>query len=400
MRRMSREQRTAQCPLNRIVDPTVALGPAVPGQPLREHVHDGGHPGWVVAGNELIRGVLTDTRFSSRAELKRAPVHRPGAEPFYGRPTPPGWFIDLDAPDHTRFRRLLARHFTAHRMAGLRPWIERIVRECLDAMAEQGSPVDLISAFALPVPLQSISELLGVPRSERAALKRDSTTVFSLEATAADGAAAMERLHGFFHELIAHKRSRPDDSLVSDLVGSGELSDGEIAGAGVLLLTAGHETVYSMLGLGVLALLSEPAQAVALSGGPDAVDTAVEELLRYLSILHLGVPRGAREDIEIADHTISAGDAVTVALPAGNRDPQRFAEPDRLDLTRNARGHVAFGHGVHQCVGQNLARAELRVAYPALFRRFPGLRLAIAPEDVVLTRAGATYGVYRLPVTL
>jgi cytochrome P450 len=395
---VSPERLSPSVELGRIFNPTAELGGHRPDEPLRAFDYPDGHRGWLVSGHALTRTVLTDPRFSSRAELKRAPVHRPGAEPFFGRPTPPGWFIDLDPPGHTRFRRLLAGHFTAHRMNRLRPWIERIVGDCLDAMAQTTTPVDLIAGFALAVPLQSICELLGAPHSERDALKRNSTMLFSLEASARQGAAAMRELDDFFRDLVRHKRSNPADDLVSDLATGSDLTDEEVAGAGVLLLTAGHETVASMLGLAVLAMLIEPGQLGCLTGSPESIDAAIEELLRYLSILHFGVARGAREDVELAGRLIRAGDAVTVALPAANHDPGRFDAPDELDLTRNAKGHVAFGHGVHQCVGQNLARLELRVALPALFRRFPALALAVPAGEVALTRHAATYGVHRLPV--
>ena len=395
---VSPERLSPSIELGRIFNPIAELGGHRPDEPLRAFRYPDGHTGWLVSGHALTRTVLTDLRFSSRAELKRAPVHRPGADPFFGQPTPPGWFIDLDPPDHTRFRRLLAGQFTAHRMNRLRPWIERIVGGCLEAMARSSTPVDVIADFAFAVPLQSICELLGVPRSERDALRRNSTTLFSLEASALQGAAAMRELDELFGDLVRHKRANPADDLISDLAAGGALTDEAVAGAGVLLLTAGHETVASMLGLSVLAMLIEPRQLDVLTGSPGSVDAAVEELLRYLSILHFGVARGAREDFELAGRLIRAGDAVTVALPAANRDPARFAAPDELDLTRNAKGHVAFGHGVHQCVGQNLARLELRVALPALFRRFPTLGLAVPAEEVVLTRHAATYGVSRLPV--
>lgn len=384
--------------LNRIFRPTAELGEADPDAPLRAFDYPDGRTGWLVAGYELARTVLADPRFSSRAELKRAPVSRPGADSFYGQPTPPGWFIDLDGADHTRFRRVLARHFTARRMRELRPWVERIARDCLDEVARAAAPADLVGTFSLAVPLQSICELLGVPYSERDWLKRDSTTLFSLEATAEQGADAMTELETYFHELIRHSRAHPTDGLISDLANGGQLTDDEVSGAGVLLLTAGHETVASMLGLGTLAMLGAPDNVPLVVGDADTAAAAIEELLRYLSILHFGIPRGAREDVTIGDTLIRAGDAVTVALPAANRDPSRFAAPDVLDLGRDARGHVAFGHGVHQCVGQNLARLELSVALPALFRRFPTLRLAVPAQEVAMARHAATYSVRRLPV--
>lgn len=380
-------------------DPPEQLGKLRAEAPLRPLSYPDGHVGWLVTGYALAREILADPRFSARAELKRAPVSRPGAEPFYGEPALPGWFVDMDPPDHTRYRRLLAKQFTIRRLAELQPAIERIVADRLDALAAAGPPADLVEHYALPIPSQMICELLGVPYEDRANFQRDSTILFSLEVTAQEGAEAMDRLTGYLLELIQRKRTGPQQDLLSSLVLSGELTDVEIAGAGVLLLTAGHETIASMLGLGTFALLCHPAERARLESGTVEADAAVEELLRYLTIFQFGVPRSPLEDVEIAGHTIRTGESVTISLPAANRDPGRFAPPDELDLGRQARGHLAFGYGVHQCIGQNLARMELRVALPALLRRFPGLKLAAPAHEVPLSNDAGFYGVHGLRVS-
>ncbi|WP_329182135.1 cytochrome P450 (plasmid) [Streptomyces decoyicus] len=366
-------------------------------EPIRRLRYPDGHEGWLVTGHRLARQILADGRFSARAELKRVPVARPGADPFIGQPALPGWFVDMDPPEHTRFRRLLAGQFTVRRTRELRPRIERLVEEHLDAMADTGPPADLVENFALPIPSLVICELLGVPYADRAEFQHNSTVLFSLDVSAEEGAAAMDALTAFLQDLIRRKRTRPTADLLSRLAHESDLDDVELAGAGVLLLTAGHETVASMLGLGSYALMSNPEQAALLTD-PATVDRAVEELLRYLTIFHFGVPRTPLTDAEIGGRLLRTGESVTISLPAANRDPERFEDPDRLDLTRNAVAHLAFGYGVHQCIGQNLARMELRAGYPALFRRFPGLRLAVPPEQVRLGGAGF-YGVHRLPVT-
>ncbi|MFD0890867.1 cytochrome P450, partial [Streptosporangium algeriense] len=261
------------------------LGGVEPGEPVREYRYPDRHRGWLVTGYAEARAVLSDVRFGSRAEGKRVPVHRPGAEPFIGRPAPPGWFIDLDPPDHTRFRRLLAGWFTMRRAERLRPRIERITEEHLDAVEAMPHPVDLVETFAFPVPLLAVCELLGVPYTSRDMLRRHSSALFSLESTAADGAAAMEELTELFRTLIAHKRRHPGDDLLSALAGADDLTEDELAGAGVLLLTAGHETVASMFSLGILTLLETPERRLALR---DDTAGVVEELLRHLSVLHLG----------------------------------------------------------------------------------------------------------------
>lgn len=358
-----------------------------------------GHLGWLVTGYHIAREILVDQRFSARSELKRVPVRRPSAEPFFGRPALPGWFLDMDPPRHTRFRRLLAGHFTARRAEALAPRIERIVAEHLEAMAAAGGPIDLVDAFALPIPSLVICELIGVPYAERGEFQRNSATLFSLEVTADEANAAMAVLDGFLLDLVRRRRQEPADDLLSRLTATGELSDEELTGVGVLLLTAGHETVASMLGLGTLALLCHPAQARQLRASDGDVPGAVEELLRYLSIFHFGVPRTPLEDVEIAGVALRAGESITISIPAANRDPDRFEGPDVLDLTRSARGHLAFGFGVHQCIGQNLARVQMRIAYPALLRRFPGLRPAVPISDVQFSGDMGFYGVHELPVT-
>jgi cytochrome P450 len=358
-----------------------------------------GHLGWLVTGHAVARTVLADQRFSARSELKRVPVARPSVDPFYGRPALPGWFLDMDPPDHTRIRRLLAGHFTARRAEALTPRVERIVAEHLDAMAAAGGPCDLVDAFALPIPSMVICELLGVPYAERAEFQRNSATLFSLEVTADEANEAMAVLDALLLDLVRRPRQEPPGDLLGALSASGELSDEELTGVGVLLLTAGHETVASMLGLGTFALLCHPKQLRLLHDGDVDVPNAVDELLRYLSIFHFGVPRTPLEDVEVGGVLMRAGESVTVSLPAANRDPARFTDPDALDLARPARGHLAFGFGMHQCIGQNLARVQMRIAYPALLRRFPTLRLAVPPQDVRLSGDMGFYGVHHLPVT-
>ncbi|MFB9391866.1 cytochrome P450 [Streptomyces coeruleoprunus] len=389
--------------------PTVREGPFDPPpglswlrdeDPVRPLRYPDGHVGWLVTGHEHVRTVLADPRFSARSELKRVPVPRPGADPFIGRPALPGWFVDMDRPGHTRFRRLLTGSFSLRRMQLLQPRLERIAEDLLDAMERSGAPADLVEAFALPLPSLAVCELLGVPYAERGVFQHDSTLLFRLDATAAQAEAAMENLTGLLLDLVRHRRRHPGDDLISRMAAGG-LSDDEAAGAGVLLLTAGHETVAGMLGLGVFTLLCHPDTAAALRADPSpaAMAAAVEELLRYLTIFQFGVPRTPVVDVEVAGRLLRAGESVTCCLPAANRDPARFADPDRLDVTRPAGGHLAFGYGVHQCIGQNLARVELRVGYAALLRRFPGLRLAVPPARVPLGTDMGFYCVHRLPVT-
>ncbi|XYH97103.1 cytochrome P450 [Sorangium sp. So ce1128] len=379
-------------------DPPPELGQLREQSAVHRLAYPDGHHGWLVTRHALVRKVLADPRFSARSELKRAPVLRPGADPFYGQPALPGWLVDMDPPDHTRYRRLLSDRFSMRRMKELQPRIEQIVEEHLAEMERVGPPADLVESFALPVPSLAICELLGVPYEDRREFQHNSAVLFSLEVSAEEAAASMVKLTDFLRALVRQKRERPCDDLLSELAIRDDFDDEELAGLGVLLLTAGHETSASMLGLGTFALLSHPEQLALLRDNPALVDNAVEELLRYLTIFQFGVPRTPLEDVVLEGHLIRAGESVTLSLPAANRDPRQFEAPDKLDITRPVRGHVAFGFGIHQCIGQTLARVEMRVGYPALLRRFPTLRLAVPSEEVVLSSDAGFYGVHRLLV--
>ncbi|WP_067831117.1 cytochrome P450 [Actinomadura kijaniata] len=372
-------------------DPPAGLAELRERRPLSRLGYPDGHEGWLVTSHALVREVLADRRFSARAELQHMPV--PGMpEPW---PAEPGVFGSMDPPEHTRYRRLLAGRFTVRRMRLLTERIEEATGERLAAMERQGPPVDLVGALAQPVPARLICELLGVPYDDRERFQRHTLDLFRLGASPEETAAAYTTVHEYVRELVAAKRAAPTDDLLSDLLGS-DLTDEELVNIGFVLLGAGLDTTANMLALGAFALLEHPGQAEALRDG-DLADDAVEELLRYLSVIPFTV-RTALEDVELHGERIRAGETVTVSIPAANRDPARFADPDLLDLTRASGGHVAFGHGVHQCLGQQLARVELRVALPALFRRFPTLRLAAPAGRVPLRTDMIIYGVHRLPV--
>jgi cytochrome P450 len=359
-----------------------------------------GKAGWLLTRHEDVRAMLSDQRFSSNRLRASSPVRsfpvRPG-EPVFRA----GSFIGMDAPEHTRYRRLLTRWFTTRRMRELTPRIERIVAEHLDAMERAGPPADLVPAFALPIPSLVICELLGVPYGDRAAFQSWTGGLLKVGGDEESVFAARDALWAYIRDLVGHKRREPDDALIGSLLHDPEnpLTDDELAGVGLLLLVAGHETTANMLALGTLTLLTRPDQLRTLRERPELIDRAVEELLRYLSIVQFGLVRVAREDVVIVGRLIHEGETVVAALPAANRDPGQYADPDRLDITRRPAQHVAFGHGFHQCLGQQLARAEMKVAYPALFSRLPMLRLAVRPEEVPLRHDMFIYGVYRLPLT-
>ncbi|MEV6986908.1 cytochrome P450 [Sphaerisporangium sp. NPDC051017] len=364
--------------------------------PIRPMLYADGHVGWLVTGYSMTRAVLADPRFTTDPALLHPPIGQRATQRLLE--DLPGFFLQEDPPEHTRLRRRLTGHFTVHRMQALEPRVEAITSDHLDAMERTGPPADLVREFALPIPSLVICELLGVPYGDHEMFQRRSSVMLDLDSSHEQVRRALDDLMNYLRGLVTRKRTAPGDDLISELATDRGLTIDEVTGVAVLLLVAGHETTANMLALGTFTLLRNPAQLAALREDPSLAGGAVEELLRYLTIVHLGPVRAAREDVEIDGHRIRAGDSVTLSLPAANRDPARFEDPDALDITRHAAGHLSFGHGVHQCLGQQLARMEMRVAYPALLRRFPGLRLA-DPDEQVRTRTHmAIYGVHTLPV--
>ncbi|MFI5525877.1 cytochrome P450 [Streptomyces platensis] len=357
-----------------------------------------GAKGWMVSSYEHVRAMLADPRFSSnRRQL------RPGDPVSNGEPLPPpapGFFIMMDAPEHTRFRRLLTGQFTVRRMQKLAPAVEQIVAERLEAMAGAEGPVDLVQAFALPIPSLVICELLGVPYADREEFQRDSAQLLRLDASREEVQQANQAMNQYIRKLAAAKRAHPTDDILGGLAQSGVLTDEELGGVGALLLLAGHETTANMIALGTMCLLNNPGQLAALRADPQLMDNAVEELLRYLTIIQFGLRRMALEDVELGGQRIEAGSMVVAALPAGNRDARQFSgDPDTLDVQRPYSPHLAFGHGVHQCIGQQLARVEMKAALSALFERFPTLRMAVPADQVPMRDDMLIYGVHKLPVT-
>jgi cytochrome P450 len=361
--------------------------------PVREvELPDGGST-WLVTRYADARAVMADPRFVKDFRNALPPEQRASVP---GIPSPGGDMMLLnDPPVHTRLRKLVVKAFTVRRVAALRPRVETIAATLLSALAT-GHPVDLVAGYAVPLPTAVICELLGVPVADHDRFQAEARIANSLDARPDQMYAAAMSLDRYMRELVAAKRAAPTDDLLSDLTTT-DLTDEELAGVGSLLLGAGLDTVANMIGLGVYALLQHPAQLAALRDDPDLADGAVEELMRYLSLFHTNA-KTALEDVELAGHCVKAGDTVTLSHHAANRDPDRFADPDTLDLHRRAIGHVSFGHGVHQCIGQQLARVEMRIAYRALLERFPTLRLAAEPRDVTVATS-IIYSAATLPVT-
>lgn len=390
--------RAAGCPF----DPPPALRDLQNERPVsRVRLWDGTSP-WVITRYGDLRALLGDPRISADPTRSGYPHRTAGMK---DRDQARRTFLTMDDPEHARLRRMVTAPFAIKKVESLRPSIQRIVDDLIDGMLSGPKPVDLVEAFALPVPSLVICELLGVPYEKHDFFQRHTRVIVRRTSTADEVLAASEALTDYLDGLLAVKRVRPGDDLLSALavqrVATGEMTQRQAAETGVLMLGAGHETTANMIALGTLALLQNPDQLALLRDTEDAemVASAVEELLRYLNITHSGRRRVALEDIEIGGQVIHAGDGVIFANDIANRDPGAFPDPDRLDVTRDARRHVAFGFGVHQCVGQPLARVELQVVYSTLYSRIPTLALATGADRLGFKHDGLVYGVYELPVT-
>jgi cytochrome P450 len=357
---------------------------------------------YLVTRHEDIKEVLSDhERFSNG---------RPPGFVIPGAPEMPedeaassraGNLLALDPPEHQRLRRMLTPEFTIRRMKRLEPRILEIVDQQLDAMERAGAPVDLVENFALPIPSLVICELLGVPYDDREDFQRRSARQLDFSVPMPERFELQRQGRAYMRSLVERARTQPGEDILGMLVREhgAELTDDELIGVASLLLLAGHETTSNMLGLGTLALLRHPDQLAAVRDDPDAVGPAVEELLRWLSIVHSAIPRITTTDVEIAGVAIPEGQLVFVSLPSGNRDTKFIDSPEVLDIGRGAPGHLAFGHGVHHCLGAPLARMEMRIAFPALLRRFPTLALAEDFADVAFRSFHFIYGLKSLEVT-
>lgn len=361
-----------------------------------------------MTGYEQARSVLSDGRFSSDTIRNRSAMDlRPDEvgstrSPVSVPERDDGMFLYTDPPEHTRLRRLLTGQFTVRRMQVLEDRIREIAVDHVEAMRAVGTEADIVPAFALPLPSLVICELLGVAYSDRAEFQERTAISLNLTKSAEERAESSGAIFRFMRELVAHKREHPADDLLSALIhGAADppLTEIQLVDIATILLGAGHETTANMLALGTFALLEHPDQLAAVRADPTVLDDGVDELPRYLSIIHIGPTRVATEDVTVAGTTIEAGDTVLVSLPQANRAADHWPVPERLDLRRPRTPHLAFGHGVHQCLGQQLARAELRVGLAELVTRLPGLRLAQPADRIPLRTDMLVFGVHSLPVT-
>ncbi|MGW4483711.1 cytochrome P450 [Amycolatopsis sp. NPDC004368] len=371
-------------------------------QPITRVKIPDGKEAWVVSRHEDVRAVLGDRRFSSDRFNENFPILVKGGNVFR-RTNAERTMITMDAPEHGPARKSVLGEFTVKRVNAMRPRIQEIVDRLIDDILASDKPVDLVEALSLPVPSLVICELLGVPYTEHDFFQENTAKILKRTVSFEERQAAFERIRGYLDQLVTTKEADPGDDLLGrqivKLREEGTYEHAAVVGLSFLLLIAGHETTANMISLGTVGLLQNPSQLETIKADPGRTLDAVEELLRYFTIVDTATARVAVEDVELGGVTIRAGEGVLALGYTANWDPAVFAEPAKLDITRGARHHVAFGFGPHQCLGQNLARAELQIVFDTLFRRIPSLKLAAPVEDLPFKDDASIYGLYRLPVT-
>lgn len=372
-----------------------------PEKPIAKVMLATGREAWVVTSHKLVKQLLADPRASSDRAHEGFPYYIPIPSQFRTEAS----FIGLDPPEHTVHRRLAAvsGEFTKLKVQAMRPRIQEIVDERIDAMLAAGPPVDLVSMLALPVPLTVVSEVLGVPPQDHDYLHAQTDTLFGGRSTGEERGQALLAMNAYIGEVVEDKLANPTDDLLSRIIvgyrDAGMYDKRTVTNVIRLLLNGGHETSAAMIALGTLTLLQHPDQLEIFRSDPAIVPGAVEELLRYITPGDLASSRVALDDIEVGGVTIRKGEGMVILGYAANRDPEAFADPDVLDVTRGERHHVAFGYGVHHCIGSEIARAELQIVLSTLFRRIPDIQLAKPWEELRYKDGNVMYGVYEMPVT-
>jgi cytochrome P450 len=365
-------------------------------RPVTPVVMPGGPGAWLITGYAEARAALADPRLSK---------HMPGWHPEPGSifAALDLHMLNSDPPDHARLRKLVTKAFTARRVERLRPRITAITAGLLEDMSGRAE-LDLLASFAFPLPITVICELLGVPAGDRDDFRAWSATIVANSAAPEVFQAHATAMVRYFTALLAAKRREPGDDLLSALIAARDeedrLSEDELVSMAFLLLVAGHETTVNLIASGVLALLLNPAELARLRAEPALIGGAVEELLRYVNPVNHTTFRCAAEPVEIGGVRISRCDPVLVALSGANRDPARFGDPDRLDLGRDNSGHLAFGHGIHYCLGAPLARLEAEIAVSRLLARFGSISLAVPADSLRWRPSTLIHGLESLPVRL
>lgn len=368
-------------------------------QPISQVSLWNGQKVWLITRYNDAQAVLSDPRFSSVPANPGYPTLSPA---IAASRRADASFLRMDRPKHTEHRRMWTPFFAIKRIQEMRPGIQAIVDETLSAMLEQEPPVDFVEKFALTIPSLVICQLLDVPKSAHAFFHQHSKTRMTMNGTPENILKAMQALDEFWETLVTEREKNPGDDLVSQLivneVKTGRLSKRELISMAQLMLLAGHETTANMIALGTLTLLRHPQQLARLRADRTLTPSAVDELLRYLSIAQHGLGRTAIADVEVGGVLIRAGEGVLVVVAAANRDESVFPQPDQFDIGRQARHHLAFGASIHQCIGHPLARAELQIVFDTLFARFPTLSVAIPDEEIPYKYESLFFGIHALPV--
>ncbi|MDT0305207.1 cytochrome P450 [Streptomonospora wellingtoniae] len=354
-----------------------------------------GATAWALTRHEDIRAMLVDPRFSSDRRKPGFPALIKGQRLDTAAPLS---LVSMDPPQHGPARRAVVGEFTVKRMARLRPRVQEIVDERIDAMIAGPRPTDLVAALSLPVPSLVICELLGVPYADHVFFEDRSARLLSRTASQQERMSALGELRGYLADLIRAKEKKPADDLLSRQLATSEDRE-ELIGLATLLLLAGHETTANMISLGTMSLLERPDDVRAIVEDPAKAPAAVEELLRYFTIAEFVTSRVAVADVEIGGVLIREGEGVVTLANTADRDPEVFDRPDEIDIERGGRNHLAFGFGPHQCLGQNLARMELEIVFTTLFARMPGLRPAVARDELPFKDDASLYGIHEFPVT-
>lgn len=368
-------------------------------RPLRVTLWHGGHA-WVVTSHDQVRAILADdARFSGRFAQPGLPTVTAARVAVDQDERA---FVGMDNPEHDRYRRMFTQEFSVPRIRALQPRIERIADELLDAMVAAGPPQDLVQAFAVGFPALVMSALIGSPYEDHRFIIECAAARHGLTQTPETARLKARELAAYFRRLIDAKAARPGDDLVTRILNEhvlpGRLTRDEFAEIGAMLLRAGHDTTANMIGMGTLLVLRDDRLRARLAGDADAMRPAVDELLRFVSPVQFSPRRVAKVDVEVGGETVRAGEGLFLSLGAANRDPTVFDRPDRIDPDRETARHVAFGFGIHQCLGQTLARVELQVAFTAILRRLPSLRLAVPFEQIRFKDDMQIFGVHALPV--
>jgi cytochrome P450 len=367
--------------------------------PVTRILLPGGTPAWLVCRYADARAALTDPRLRKNAATTAIDHNTTISEELMAATNT--HMLAADPPDHTRLRRLVSSAFTARRIEQLRPRIQGITNELLDAMAD-ADRVDLIDALAFPLPIRVICELLGVPRKDQAPFRQWSSTIVSGANSPHQLRSTFEEMLAYLRDLIARKRATPGNDLLSALIAvrdeGDRLSENELTSTIFILLIAGHETTVNLIGNAVYLLLSERDRWEQLRANLDLLPEAIEEFLRYESPVETATARITAEPVEIGGTLIPAGEVVLISLLAGNRDSDQFSDPNQLDITRSKNQHLAFGHGIHYCLGAPLARLEAQVALGTLLTRYPSLHLATTPDQLHWRPGILMRGLSELPV--